>query len=355
MTLRTRSHVRRLPAVAAATTALVLLAGCSNAPEDNAATIVRTTTAIAGATIAGIERDTSMACAQPTPLDAGLAPDATHLVTHSVGETEVVSDPQRIVVLDSTAMDSVCALGLWERVVGTGADDGPAPQPSYLGTGVAEIASIGPATAPDINLIAQVQPDLILGSSPASAELYTKLGAIAPTVFTGSDPVAWKEQFATAGSALGRVEAARSSLAAYEDEARILGVELDAVQTQASIVRFSPETLSVQGPTSFAGQVFEDTGVRRPSGQRFGPEAAVDITDDVARAEGDIIYVVIGGEASKKHAESVMNTDEWDELSAIKDRRVFVVDGSVWNGNGLVAARAILTDLRYTLNGHSAG
>ncbi|QNG19307.1 ABC transporter substrate-binding protein [Rhodococcus triatomae] len=356
MTLRPRSQVRLSASVATAAAALLVLAGCSGTPEDDdASTIVRTTTAIAGASVVGIERDTTTACPAQTPVDPGLAAGGTHLVTHGVGETDVPVDPQRIVVLDSTAMDSVCALGLWERVVGAGADEGPTPQPPYLGTGISEIPGIGPAVAPDVALIAEAQPDLILGSSPASADLYDRLGEIAPTVFTGSDPVAWKEQFVTAGSALGRADAAAAALSVYEEEAQTVGTDVDAAQTQASVVRFSPETLSIQGPESFAGQVLADTGVRRPSTQRISPAATEDVTEDIARAEGDIVYVVIGGEASKKHAETVMTTDAWEELEAAKDRRIFVVEGSVWNGNGLAAARAILTDLRNTLNAYSGG
>jgi iron complex transport system substrate-binding protein len=48
----------------------------------------------------------------------------------------------------------------------------------------------------------------------------------------------------------------------------------------------------------------------------------------------------------------VLRTDEWKELGAATDRRVFAVEDSVWHGDGLTAARALLTDLRNTLNGY---
>jgi iron complex transport system substrate-binding protein len=42
-----------------------------------------------------------------------------------------------------------------------------------------------------------------------------------------------------------------------------------------------------------------------------------------------------------------MGSDAWKKLSANKDNRVFVVNNEVWQtGEGIVAARAMLSDLR---------
>ncbi|MFZ2172482.1 MAG: iron-siderophore ABC transporter substrate-binding protein [Rhodococcus sp. (in: high G+C Gram-positive bacteria)] len=346
------STTRRASTGLVAALAVLTLGGCSQpADDDPADAIVRTTTIIAGAGVVGIERDTTAACAEPAPADAAPGAGATHPVVHTEGVSDVPVDPQRIVVLDSAALDAVCALGLWERVVGAVTNDGARPQPGYLGTGISAIPSVGSPDSPDVNLIAQASPDLILGSSPVSEDLYDTLAPVAPTVFVGSDQVYWKAQFVLAGNALGRADAARAALEQYQREAQQLGVDIDAAQTQASIVRFGADTLDVEGPATFAGQVLTDAGVRRPPYQKLEGTVTQPLSgDDIDLAEGDIIYAVLGGEDGKAHAEDVMSGEPWEDLEAAVDRRVFAVEGDVWGGNGLVAARAVLTDLRNTLN-----
>lgn len=349
--------VHRSRAVVVSTLAAVTaaaLAACSTPPDDDASTIVRTTTRIAGASVVGIDRDTSTACALPSPLDPGLPAEGTRAVLHTAGLSEVPADPQRIVVLDPAALDAVCALGLWERVVGASAE--VTGRPDYLGTGIAELPSIGAAGAPDLAAVGNAQPDLILGSA-VDPETYASLGGIAPTVLVGADPVFWRDQFLRVGDALGRTEAARRVLAEYSDAARSLGRDLVSWQTQASLVRFTADGPTVEGTASFAGQVLGEVGAARPPAQRFAVVdgrtwQAVD-TDDPAAADGDVILVRFAGEDGLERGTEFMDTDQWLDLGAVSDNRLFSVSDEIWSTPGPVAARAILTDLSVTLNGYS--
>ncbi|WP_433605851.1 ABC transporter substrate-binding protein [Prescottella agglutinans] len=328
-----RTVRRAAVAVIAASAVLLGLTGCGDSADDDASTIVRTTTKIAGAGVVSVERDTRAACATPTPADPG------------------ATDPRRIVVLDGAAMDSVCALGLWERVVGAATSDGETPQPAYLGTGISLLPSVGPESAPDVDRIAEAAPDLILGSAPASPELADRLKTVAPTVFVGDDPVQWKSRFLAAGKALGRSGAARQALDAYTADAARIGTELNARQTQASVIRFRSDATAIEGPGSFSGQVLADANVQRPPYQRI--EVASKDIDDLADAEGDLVYVGFDGPGGLEYGTSVMESDAWYDLGAVTDNRVFAVDDEVWNaGNGVVAARAVLTDLQESLNGY---
>lgn len=341
---------RKLFAVAALS-AVVLLAGCSGTESDDAANeIVRTTTVIAGAGVVGVERDTTKACPTPSLPDQGEG--STRQVTHAGGESTVPADPTRIVVLSTQALDTVCAVGLWERVVGAATLPGAQPQPSYLGTGVLLIPSVGTVGAPDIAKIAELDPDVILGSTVPDKAVAEQLSNIAPTVYDSVDG-GWKRQFGVGAAGLGRGGAAIKAVEDYQVAARDVGAALASEQTQASIVRFTADSISVQGPGSFTGQVLADAGVRRPPYQR---EGSFDLAaDDLKRAEGDIIYVSFAGDDGKNHGIDVMESDEWEDLGATKDKRVFAVDDTIWSGSGLVAARAILTDLSGSLNGYVSG
>ncbi|MFI9509811.1 ABC transporter substrate-binding protein [Nocardia sp. NPDC052566] len=342
---RRTSATRRRGALVVALSALVLVAGCSQ--KDHASSIVRTTTNIAGAGVIGLERDTAKACALPTAPDPSNG--ATRTVHHVAGSSDVPADPQRIVVLTTAALDAACSLGLWERVVGATTLTGPSPQPSYLGYGIAVIPSVGPAAQPDLAKIAELRPDVIIGDVPTATAGFDALRAIAPTVFVGR-PGNWQNEFSAIGAALGRRTAASEALERYRTDARDIGNAVLAGQTQASVIRFTGDGIQVQGGDSFAGQVLADMGVQRPTAQR-GPTFDVTTAAMPSKVEGDLIYIMFAGEPGKQYGEKVMRGDTWKELGAATDRRTFVVEDTIWRGNGLTAARAVLTDVRDTLNG----
>ncbi|MBF6354870.1 ABC transporter substrate-binding protein [Nocardia higoensis] len=342
---RNRTVAARFGVAAVAAVSAFALTGCGDRSDD-ASTIVRTTTNIAGAAVVGLERDTTRTCPLPSAPDQ---PSGTRAVTHAAGISEVPADPQRIVVLSTAALDAACALGLWERVVGAVVQDGPRPQPQYLGTGVLEIPAIGTAAEPDPARIAALEPDLILGAAPSGAATFDALAKIAPTVLVG-EPVSWQAEFAAYAAGMGRDRAAAAALSSYQADARDVGVTLAANESQASVVRFTADQAQVQGVDSFAGRVLGDVGVQRPAAQR-GDSEIVDSGAYQELVEGDIIYVIFAGADGVAHGESIMRGREWKDLGAVGDKRVFAVEDSVWHGDGLTAARAMLTDLRGTLNG----
>lgn len=352
----TPAPARRLRTWGAVTTAAALLSagllsGCSKGSDDDAmSSIVRTTTNIAGAGVVGVERDTRTACALPSPADA--AAGATRSITHTAGESEVPADPQRIVVLSTAALDAACALGLWERVVGAATISGPTPQPAYLGTGISEIPAVGMVADPDPAKVAGLKPDLILGAASDKPE-YDALRAVAPTVLVGTDR-GWQAEFSALAEAMGRAGAADKALADYRVVARESGAAVNATLSQASILRFDAKGIRVQGNDSFAGQVLGDAGVQRPASQRGTSFdlPGLDTEQDRNRAEGDIIYLMFDGEDGQEYGESVMRGDDWKSLSAVSDKRDFAVADTIWHGSGVTAAKALLEDMRNSLNGY---
>lgn len=296
----------------------------------------------------GLIRDTRTACALPS------APDSTSQATvaHADGKdtaAQVPADAHRIVVLDTQSLDATCALGLWERVVGAAILDGSRPQPSYLGTGVKKIPSIGLVGAPDPEKVRALHPDLIVAAGPAGAASYAALSAIAPTVFTDTSQ-GWQQEFSNAAAAMNRTNAGTAALTAYRKHAHEVGVAKTASQTQASVLRFTADTITVQGTNSFAGQVLTDVGVPRTQYQR-GESYAMD-PGTLDHAEGDLIYVILAGDDGKSYGEKIMKGDTWRDLGAADDHRVFAADNAIWNGNALTAAKSMVDDLDATLNGY---
>jgi iron complex transport system substrate-binding protein len=355
----------RLGVVAAAEallTAVVVtaLGGCGNqsggaAPSPNEPTVITSTTKIAGAVVLGNQRRPDESCA-PDPLSADPG-GGDREVHHAAGGTVVRADPQRIVVLSGAQLDALCALGLQSRIVAAALPDGSDSQPSYLGTVIHDLPAVGTRSEPDIDAIRAANPDLILGSEGLTPDAFPALSAIAPTVFTGAPGAAWEDNLRTVGAATGRGEATQGLIDGFSAAADKTGADNDAAHFQASVVQFTNTTMRVYGPDNFPGSVLADVGVDRPAAQRFTDKPYIEIgtteedlenSPDFSIADGDIVYVSFASQAAKDRSAEVMGSDAWRKLSATKDNRVFVVNNEVWQtGEGIVAARGMLADLRW--------
>jgi len=358
-------------AVTAVTAAVVVLAGCGSQdagssaqnPAPSGPAPITSTTRIAGAGVLGNDRRPDESCApDPAALDEGPAerevPNATgHAISPPIPATTAVpADPQRIVVLTGDQLDALCALGLQSRIVAAATPDGSEGQPSYLGTAVRDLAPAGSRSDPDLDAIRAARPDLILGSVASTPEDHPALAAIAPTVFGGPPGADWKDDLRTVGAATGRAAAADRLIADFDRAADQVGRDSDAGHYQVSVVQFTDTALRVFGVDNFPGSVLADVGVDRPAAQRFTDKPYLDIgisdedlanSPDFSAAEGDIVYVSFATAEARERAPEVMGSDAWRRLSATRDNRVFAVNNEIWQtGDGIVAARGIMTDLR---------
>ncbi|WP_457149329.1 iron-siderophore ABC transporter substrate-binding protein [Mycobacterium sp. URHB0021] len=347
-----------LAAVATAVS-LTLVSGCGSgdAPASPGAqqSVITSTTKIASAGVLGNERRPDESCApDPAAVDPG-PPDRE--VRHAAGTTQVRADPQRIVVLSGDQLDALCALGLQSRIVAAALPDGSSSQPSYLGKVIHDVPGAGTRTAPDLDAIRAADPDLILGSQALTPDAFGGLSAIAPTVFTGPAGAAWRDDLRTVGAATGRLDAANGLVDGFEQAADKTGADNDATHFQVSVVQLTDTTMRVYGADNFPGSVMAAVGVDRPASQRFTdkPYSEIGITDedlrnspDFSSADGDILYISFDSPAARDRARVVLESQAWRKLSANRDNRVFAVNNEVWQtGEGIVAARGILADLRW--------
>ncbi len=321
--------------------------------------MITSTTTIAGAGVLGNQRRPDESCApEPAALDPGppmrSVPNAAGI---NPASADVHADPQRIVVLSGDQLDALCALGMQSRIIDAALPDGTAEQPSYLGTVVHQLPGVGSRSAPNVPAIAAAKPDLILGSAALTPKLYPALAAIAPTVFTAAPGVGWEDTLRGVGAATGRSGAADGVLNDFTDKAAQTGAAHDAAHFQASVVQFTENTVRVYGASNFPASVLRAVGVDRPASQRFtdkpyfemgSANADLAATPDFSAADADIVYVSFASPAAKDRAPTVLDSNSWRRLSATRDNRVFIVNNEVWQtGQGVVAARGVLDDLRF--------
>ncbi|WP_211245652.1 ABC transporter substrate-binding protein [Actinomadura oligospora] len=281
------------------------------------------------------------------------ASGATHLVKHAMGETRVPDDPKKIVVLDTDKVDTLATLGL--TPAGATVPDQQAGMPKYLGPGLAKVKSVGTTQQPDVEAIAALKPDLILGSKFRMEKYYSQLSKIAPTVFTDQVGITWKQNFLLDAEAVGKKAEGERRLKEYEDRARQVGRSFgDPAKLKVSVIRFMPDEIRQYGPDSFSGIVLRDTGLSRPDAQmlkdksdkRFAPLSP----ERVDQADGDFVFVAAYGAKAADAQAKTTTGPLWQRLSAVKAGHTKVVDDEIWmTGIGVTAAGKILDDLTANL------
>jgi iron complex transport system substrate-binding protein len=358
-----RAGVLAAAVVVVAAAAVTAVSGCSGSntpPAGNQSqrSVITSTTLIAGAGVLGNQRRPDESCAaDPLPVDPG---PPMRVVPHADGgkvDANVHADPQRIVVLSGDQLDMLCALGLQSRIVAAALPDGTTSQPSYLGTTIHNLPAVGHRSAPDVAAIQAAKPDLILGSRALTPDAYPALSAIAPTVFTGTPGSAWQDDLRMVGTATGRADGAAGLIDGFKADAAKTGTDADAGHYQASVVQLTDNTVRVYGADNFAASVLSAVGLDRPAAQRFTDKPFVEIgasdtelahPSAFSPADADIVYVSFASQAAKDRAPKVLDSPAWRKLSATRDNRVFIVNNEVWQtGEGIVAARGMLADLRW--------
>ncbi|MFB7271251.1 ABC transporter substrate-binding protein [Streptomyces sp. NPDC056244] len=266
-------------------------------------------------------------------------------ITHAMGTTELKARPERVVVLDVGEFDNVVSLGV--KPVGYAPTEGDDGIPSYLKQGAGNPKDIGTINSLNLEAIAALKPDLILGSQLRAADKYKELSAIAPTVFSIRPGFPWKENYLLNAQALDRTAEAKAALAAYDKKAAALAADLGPDKPTVSMVRYMPDKLRLYAKASFIGTILDDVGLPRPKNQQI-EDLAVEISPEkIDDADADWIFTGVYGDPSKTERDTARSNPLWKNLKAVKEGRAKDVKDETWYlGLGVTAAGLVLDDLR---------
>ncbi|MGH3585132.1 MAG: ABC transporter substrate-binding protein [Pseudonocardia sp.] len=289
------------------------------------------------------------------PDSTGPAP-ATRTVTHPLGTAEVPLAPQRVVSLDSNGALQV-ALELGAPLVASETLDGAVSVPGYLPAPPPGFESLG---FDQLNLerIAALRPDLVLGNVQRVEEAYGELSRIAPTVAyenagAGRD---WRESVRTIGDVLGTRGRVDERLAAYAARAEeVAGRHAGLLAgTTVALLRFTGSELRIIRGEIFGSSILAHVGVRRPpSTDTPGPSATyVSLGEETVgvTADADVLHYFVGGGGSAlgaaATAQRYLSGGLWAQLPAVQAGRVVQLDPVAWwDGYSVSAAEACLTQL----------
>ncbi|MDT0543268.1 MULTISPECIES: iron-siderophore ABC transporter substrate-binding protein [Streptomyces] len=270
-------------------------------------------------------------------------------IDHAMGKTELKAQPKRVVVLDVGELDNVVSLGI--KPVGLAPTEGSPELPSYLKKEAGSPKNVGTINNLNLEAIAGLKPDLILGSQLRAADKYDELSKIAPTVFSIRPGFTWKQNYLLNASALDKTAEAKAKLADYDKKIKALDEKLGDKKPTVSMVRFMPDGVTrLYANASFIGTILKDAHIPRPKNQDIEDLAAEISAENIDQADADYIFTGVYGDPKATDRTKAQGNPLWKNLKAVKNGHASDVPDETWYlGLGVMAADTVVADLQERL------
>lgn len=269
-------------------------------------------------------------------------------IEHSMGTTTVPDAPQRIIVLTNEGTEALLAMGV--KPVGAVNSWNGDPWYAHIAGQMEGVEPVGKESAVNLELIAALQPDLILGTKLRHEAIYEQLSAVAPTVISERLRGDWRINFKLWAKAVGKGPEGDKVLADFDAHAAGLATKLgERLKEKISVVRFMPGHIRIYQKDSFSGFILDKIGFARPANQDVDDFVLKVGKESIPDMDGDRLFYFTyepgDGEATKL-AKDVLADPLWQTLGAVKAGKVYAVDDTIWNtAGGVLAANLMLDDI----------
>ncbi|MGA9290763.1 MAG: iron-siderophore ABC transporter substrate-binding protein [Anaerobacillus sp.] len=273
---------------------------------------------------------------------------ATRTVSHAMGETEVPDAPEKVVILTNEGTEALLAMG----VTPVGAVQSWLGDPWYdhIKDDMKDVEVVGTESEVNLEAVAALKPDLIIGNKLRQEDIYEQLNAIAPTVFSDTLKGDWQENFEFYAKALNLEDKGKEVMSSYNDRIDSMSQELgDQLDKKISVVRFLAGQTRIYYKDSFSGVILDQLGFARPDSQQKDDFAEEVTKERIPEMDGDELfyftYEAGDGEANST-AKEWTNDPLWNNLQVVKDGNVHEVSDAIWNtSGGVLSANLMLDDI----------
>jgi len=262
--------------------------------------------------------------------------DEYRLVRHAAGETQVPLNPQRVVALQSSIVDSVVALGVMPvaATLDEGPEEGFVPE---LAEKIETVPDVGWYNEPNLEAVVAADPDLIIswryeGEGPS----YEQLSKIAPTVVLEFPWADYRQELLDIGAVLGLEEEAEARLAEFDALLQEARAQLDEAigDETVAFLRLRENGLVLYGGFSPAGKLlYDDLGLRSPAlvpTESFSETLSLEV---LPQLEADRLFIT---EEDAERVSAVQGSTLWQSIPAVREGNVYPVKVSYWIGSGVI-------------------
>ena len=302
---------------------------------------------IAGIAIVGLAGVFALTNKKDVTPDTNVAAESTMTITHSLGETTVEKNPERVVVFDIPTLDTMEALGI-DNVVGVPTSTYPENLSKYESD---EYAKLGTVKEIDLEAIKSADPDLIIRGG-RQADYYDQLTEIAPTISVSKDNSDYvgsvKENINTIAQIFEVEEKANEEFAKVEQRLNEVKELVDG--KEALMVMVNEGNLSVYSDKSRFALINQGLGFVNADNTIEDSTHGQTVTFEYLAEQNPEYLIVLdrgaatGGEST---AETVLDNDLVKSMNAHKNGNIIYLDASTWylTDGGLNSINIMIDDI----------
>lgn len=274
--------------------------------------------------------------------------EASYKIEHAMGEEEIKGTPKRVIILTNEGTEALLALGV--KPVGAVHSWMGDPWYGHIKDQMDGVEVVGNENEVNIEAIAKLKPDLIIGNKLRQEKIYPQLKAIAPTVFAETLRGDWKENFKLYAKAVNREDKGQEVLDEFDSRISQLKEKFgDKLDTEISLVRFMAGEVRIYHKDTFAGVILDQIGFARPENQDVDDFAEMNVSSErIPAMNGDILFYFTfetGDGEAKALEEEWLNNPLFKNLEVVKSGNAHKVDDAIWNtAGGVIAANKMLDE-----------
>ena len=306
------------------------------------------------------------------------------VIKHAAGETEITGTPQRVVVFSNNDyVEDVLALGV--QPVGVAEPAKMREQLVDLPFSLSlDVVDVGTDDEPNLEAVAQLEPDLIIGRLDVNGEIYDDLSRIAPTILFQHTSVeggpsrleVQRQNFMGIADALNRhdkgVEVLEMQQARYEEMAgEIEAAGLDGTKF-VLVETFSnkPDMLQVYDSNFPVVEILENMGLESAVTSEDGALFNQDFVDQtsfnpwgisnvgleaITTFDGSDVHFLHGARHGQRGADVIgpyyQDNPVWQNLEFVKAGQVYDI-GNIWMTGGIYTTTAVVERVVNALAGN---
>ncbi|WP_036720478.1 ABC transporter substrate-binding protein [Paenibacillus harenae] len=270
-------------------------------------------------------------------------------VTHAMGDANITGTPSRVVILTNEGTEALLALGV--KPVGAVRSWTGDPWYEHIKADMEGVTVVGDESQPNLELIASLKPDLIIGNKMRQEKVFDQLNAIAPTVFSETLRGEWQTNFKLYAEALGRTAEGDKVIADFDGRTADFKEKAgDKLNQKVSVVRFMAGKTRIYLQDTFTGVIFNKLGITRPENQKYKDTFVEEITKErLPEVDADLLFYFTydTGDGKGNAMEQEMLKDPlWQSLEVVKNNKAKRVNDAIWNtAGGVIAANLMLDEL----------
>lgn len=274
------------------------------------------------------------------------------IIKHTMGETCVPINPQRVVTLSISTLGNVLALGV-KPIATTNEVQIDTNSLTYVKDKAEGIKLIGIAQ-PNLEATLLLKPDLIIGLDWYKP-IYPLLSKIAPTVLGKMDYSRWEEHLSFVAEVLGKQETEKALWKHYYQRIEKLKSALGNryQDKKISFIYVGRNKIETDAKNSYAGSIISDAHLQRPASQNVdAPYGSLPISlEELKKADGDILFVTTFSINGNDFLAAKQQEPLWKSLKAVQKNHVYYVDFMSWAASNMLGTDAVIDDLfKYLVN-----